>query len=339
MKMQALRNTSGQTIQIEKVSKFKTYIKNPKEDYERAINAYLNSETGKFGRYFALPNALVYRSVITDPRTKEQSIAQDIVAQDLNGRKIGNSSILGYIGRTVSFGRESLNRQVTDVQKAISQHIPMLPFTVFEQADLDITSLEVAGEGPEETFKVKEPNPKYKYGSKLPETIIVDRHFTGVKLFKIEDKLFLFDVDRREIDHKIFNPFLVELKDNTLTTIESAYDSLMPKEVKDALKKGTTVHRQGEWFFIEVKNVSPDVTPDQERPRWGTNPKLENVRLELRAGNNSPNYASECLRDRNLVKGTISHSGREHADLRLKVWCKPIVNTSISSFTITGDVD
>jgi len=68
---QALRNTGGGTI-VDATKVTKTYIKNPKEDYEKAINASLNGETGKFGRYFALPNALVYRCIITDPTTKEQ---------------------------------------------------------------------------------------------------------------------------------------------------------------------------------------------------------------------------------------------------------------------------
>ena len=41
-------------------------IKNPKQDFEKAINAFLKGETGKFGKYLAVENALVYRTMITE---------------------------------------------------------------------------------------------------------------------------------------------------------------------------------------------------------------------------------------------------------------------------------
>lgn len=111
----------------------------------------------------------------------------------------------------------------------------------------------------------------------------------------------------------------------------------MPSEVKDAIKEGKTVLRQGEWFFIPVEGEFQAKTVKNQ---WSG--KEEKQRAELKAGPNRPNYATnmhESVTLGLLVSGKVSHSGREHADLNLNGWYKPVVNTSIRSFTITGDVD
>lgn len=78
------------------------------------------------------------------------------------------------------------------------------------------------------------------------------RHFIGAMVFSLKDKYYLFDVDRQEIKHYRFNAFLSELP-KKCRTVEEAYNSLMPIKVKNAIKRGLKVKRQGEWFFIPTK--------------------------------------------------------------------------------------
>lgn len=313
----------------------KNYL-NPDSDENKAINAYLNGIIGKFGQYFALPNALVHRRLDNDFKSGETEIIQSILAMDLNGNKIGNSSILPFLGARKAFGEWSFNRQVHSSQTKLSQFITMIPFSVFDEAQLDIRTLTIIQKSNEETFKIKTENPKYeKYSNKKqkePEFLIENRHFTGACLFKVNERIFLFDVDREEIKHKIFNAFLVEIPKN-VTTIKDAYESLKPKEVLESEKLGLEVIRQGEWFFIPVNG---DYDPDMEKNFQG---KLTKKSLELKAGDNSPNHASECVESLGLIRGEVTHSGREHRTVILKTWYKPVPNTAIKSFTLTGNID
>ena len=89
----------------------------------------------------------------------------------------------------------------------------------------------------------------YRY---LDKTKLTNRHFVGSMLIKVRSKCFLFDIDRNELKHYRFNPFLVELP-KPCETIKEAYEMLKPKEVLQAEKKGLKVLRQGEWFFIPTK--------------------------------------------------------------------------------------
>jgi hypothetical protein len=317
------------------LSKFK--LKKPKDEIQKAINAFLTGKIGKFGHYVAVENALVYRTVVEDGMNFK--VLQDVIAVKMiregNTIFLGNSSILSFIGRTVNWGNENLNRSVTDIQTRLSILIPMVPFTVFKQAGLDLLKLNIVDRGNEETLRIKESTGKHDKDYN-PIMHVVNRHFTGASLYEVEGKQFLFDVDRREVEHKILNPFLVELT-TKVRTISEAYDSLMPSEVKDAIKEGKTVLRQGEWFFIPVEGEFQAKTVKNQ---WSG--KEEKQRAELKAGPNRPNYATnmhESVTLGLLVSGKVSHSGREHADLNLNGWYKPVVNTSIRSFTITGDVD
>ena len=259
---------------------------------------------------------------------------QDIVALRLsrNGETIfvGNSSVLGLIGRFVSFGNERLNQNETDIQRQLSLLIPMLPFSVFAQAKLDINTMEIIERGQAETI-TRKVFVKHDYKKKVDVYKDETRHFTGASLFNVQGNTFLFDLDRRELEHKIFNPFLVKLTTNS-KTIKEAYESLKPIEVKVAEKEGLEVLRQGEWFFIPVKG---EYQPDTRRG-WTGEP---NTTIELRAGNNRPNRVEMGVAKESLCKGQVTHSGREHEPLMLKQWYKAVPNTATKSFTITGDID
>lgn len=321
---------------VPKVPSFK--FKKPVDDIDKAIQCFLKGDTGKFGKYIAVKNALVYRTVLTSRNGTKQELGQNIIAlkieRDNETLFIGNSSVLPLIGRTSAWGRESLNSGVTDVQTRLSRHVQMIPFSVFSEAGLDLTKIKILDRGPETTVTRTED----RYNSKTRENdkIDVDVHFTGASLFQVENSLFLFDIDRREIKHKIFNAFLVELKVKA-STVAEAYETLKPQDVKDAEAKGLEVKRQGEWFFIPVKG---NYEATKARPnRWD---KKDFEPLELRAGRNRPNNVSKyaTLKDgTHVVTGYVEHSGREHAKLVLDGWFKAVPNTSVQSFTITGDVD
>ena len=318
--------------------KFK--FKKPQDDIDKAIQCFLTGQTGKFGKYFAVKNALVYRTILTERNGTVQEVGQNVIALKIERENetivIGNSSILPLIGRTSAWGRESLNRGVSDVQTRLSRYIPMIPFSVFTEAGLNLNKLSILERGPEMTVTRTEE----KYNSKTRENdkIDVDVHFTGASLFQVETKTFLFDIDQREIKHKIFNAFLVELT-SPVKTIAEAYHSLKPKEVLDAEKAGLEVKRQGEWFFIPVKG---EFEPIMHVPNWGDNKgKSVAMPLDLRAGNNRPNKVTQHAKQgkETFVSGRCEHSGREHATLILKGWFKAVPNTSVQSFTLTGDVD
>ena len=88
----------------------------------------------------------------------------------------------------------------------------------------------------------------------------IETHFVGAILFRCGEKDMLFDVDREELKHDIFNPFVVALP-RKCESIEDAYASLMPEQVKQAIAEGKDVKRQGEWYFIPK-----DYKPREDRP-------------------------------------------------------------------------
>lgn len=281
----------------------------------------------------------------TGPTVKLQRVAQDVLAIRLKvaGETVylGNSSGGLYCGRRVSFGNESYQRGETPIQAYLSRAIPMLPFSALESAGLNPRALSIVDQGPAETLTIAVE--KYNRETRKTERIAEKRHFTGARLFSIGEAFYLFDVDRREVSHKIFNAFMVRLP-RPARTVAEAYDSLKPDAVRAAEASGVSVLRQGEFFFIP----RPDVEGKPETRRTGaaedTNAP-EDTELKpftLRAGPNRPNTVPEGFtRDGvTYVRGTVEHTGREHAGLKLgTVWHIPVANTASESFTITGDID
>lgn len=276
---------------------------------------------------------------------------------------IGNSTMLPLVGRIVAYGNVRNNRSETLIQRKLAVKVPMIPFSAFEQDNLDINKIEILEQSGSEV--VKRAYKEWK-GDKEVE-VMREVHFTGASLFKVEDTHFLFDIDRNEIVHGIFNPFIVTLKYST-KTIKEAYEQLQPASVVKAVKAGKKVLRQGEWFFIPVSNVKlPKLTKTKILEVMATNTfsndmiesligkkKLERLKkslvkstsmvprqLSLQVGKNRPNNAQLGFqrKGKTFVKGKISHSGREHKDIVLKQWYEAVPNTSAKSVQITGDID
>ena len=343
---------------------------------------------------------LVYRSISgTDTWNREKGVYEKEKESNKNviafktgeGMVLGNASILPLVGRTVAWGYEHKNARQTVIQGIMetSQKYEMVPFNVFSEAKLDLSTFKTINTGGAETVKRNRENPDYKsYESEkmeregIPEFLPEDAHFMGSKLFSVSsketgtEKTFLFDIDRNEIKHGIFNPFLVEVPQNgtPIKTVGEAYDSLVPEAVKKAREAGKNVIRQGEWYFIpttESPIVEENLTTEQKRERamsfavknsYGSNktemrellgteeferlknlsiPQTEVKRFELRAGKNRPNHAEKGIQvgEKYFVSGEVSHSGREHKTITLDGWHEAMPNEAIGSFTITGNVD
>jgi hypothetical protein len=300
-------------------------------------------KTGQNGNIYTVKNAVVYRRL--EDRGIWHKVEQILAIKTNSGVILGNSS------RMPDLEDKRLKKRIeaSTVQRILSEHVPMIPFTVFKEAGLDVLTCEIVDSGPAETLteKVTEWDSRtMKYWSKE-----VARHYTGARLFKaspktiihstnelkpgaewnLEDKYFLCDVDRREIEHGIINFFLAELPEKC-GSISEAYDMLKPNEVKvfEGLNN-IQVARQGEFFFIpETRFLYPMIESGEPIRR-------------IQVGNSRPNSVEYGYKykDSFYVRGVIEHTGREHADLELdtNTWFKVVPNTSKANFQLTGDID
>ena len=187
-----------------------------------------------------------------------------------NGMVLSNANRLQYCGtHPVYGGPRSYNTGQTPAQACLEKvGASPVPFSVFENAKLDITRAKVIVKAPSETITVTVKEWKDGKNIERDET----RHYVGACLLEIDRNFFLFDIDREELKHKIFNPFVVKLTSPT-KTIEEAYLALKPAKVVMAEMEGTPVERQGEWFFIKRHDELPELPkPPQEVQDLANNP-------------------------------------------------------------------
>ena len=136
-----------------------------------------------------------------------------------------------------------------------------VPFSVFTTVGIKVHDVKIIEASPSEnvTLKVQKvasytgPNQAAVY-----KTTEESRHYVGACLMEAGSQ-YLFDIDRQELEHGIFNPFVVKLPKLAyeVATIDEAYRALVPEKVVDAKQKGTPVLRQGEWFFIKRFDTLP----------------------------------------------------------------------------------
>lgn len=339
---------------------------------QKVYDKFIKGETGSVKSYelgclVATKNAIVFRQYVE----YHEHTVEEILAVKIGNSIIGNSSGLDVLRRA-----QGSNQGVTDEQTFLSNKVTMIPFEVMKQAGLSLKDFREIDKGPEETiylkdsrsyasqkqfeelkndktlknFKVKNVSEGYNKEKHYDLSFETPRHFTGARLFSVGPKTFLLDVDRVELSNGIVNPFLVELP-KRVKTIADAYESLKPQIVKDAEIKGQKFHRQGEWFFTPVDDLTAhgaafsfkkrvDLILEQNKNSQWFDKKTAG-RGVLRVGRNRPN-AVTCMVEidgKFYVKGTVSHTGREHKDLELKQWHLATPNTASTSWTITGDID
>lgn len=181
-----------------------------------------------------------------------------------DGSVLSNANRLEYVGRRFAWGQEISHWRADGEEQHWLENagaIP-LPFTLFDEVpEMDVRDFEWIAKPIAERVKEIIP-PAYK-GNQPIERI---RHFSGACLFAIGKDTYLFDIDRREIkEHGIFNAFLTKLP-KRVSTVEEAYDVLIPDEVREANKNNVEVKRQGEFFFVKHSDecpIKPDLTDEE----------------------------------------------------------------------------
>lgn len=162
------------------------------------------------------------------------------------------------------------NREGEIKIQSILQHygaVP-LPFTLFKESKLDVRDFSWICKPTPETVTVIREKEVYDRETNRRTTVNekIDRHFVGAAIFKIENEIFFFDVDRQELEHGIFNAFITKIP-KVARTIKGAYELLMPDVVKSAITEGIDVKRQGEFFFVKISDISiltPSLTDEEK---------------------------------------------------------------------------
>lgn len=258
------------------------------------------------------------------------------IARKINGAFIGNASSIAVM-RSAK-GKLSWIPHQQKIQEVLAEVMPMVPFRMFKEAQLDLDTFKIVDRGPEEKLDLD----RVRNGKKTLT------HFMGAMLFKLEvravsrgaqgaegelkDKYFLFDIDRNDLALKHFNAFLSRLA-APANSIAEAYDSLKPQEVRDAERfLPEKCPRQGEWFFIPVAG---EFFQKMEFSRRGVSGKAEAV---LQSKGNRAHHVKQ-LSPEGYVRGAVWHGGGEHQTIGLKNWHKPVPNTAVESFKISGAID
>lgn len=168
---------------------------------------------------------------------------------------------------------------------------------------------------------------------------IIYDHILGGTLFELDGRMFLSSIDESGTGHGLF--FLTEIVDKTVATIDEAFESLKPEEVKQAEASGETVLRQGEWFFVPVEQVEKEITENSEKKYM-----LKN-RDEQREDRHFATDGAE-FEGRQFVRGVIRHNGGEHRQLKLyeegtraskRPWFEAFENIQVESWAASGNVD
>lgn len=298
-------------------------------------------------------------------RALNYHISKDLVIQDditvayraKNGDIVMNSQVLNL----TPFERAFLNSE-SIIQNEIKSRAKInIPFNVLESAGLKLNETKIIEQGPEETFTIQ--------GQK--------RHFTGYVLLENHNRKFFMDIDRIEIQHGIFNVFFVEV-DSSVKNKNEAYESMKPEAVKLAEKMKVEYKRQGEWFFlptgkktqVKEKNIFNRILRPEENLKYKDEITLQ--QFQISHGKGRPNTLFKVVINgvpQNEVCGVVCHSGREHKPLNLgyvntehpknqvdmfergysyhnqstdliEIDLYTVIgNTTVSNFTITGDVD
>lgn len=246
----------------------KTRIKMCLEDFLRAFvenrlgrktkhENYSVRQEGKIAKLIYTAFQRVYSHDISSTR-KILEGEEEIAIRLETGVVLSNADRLSLCGSHMAFGQ----RHKSGMRKAPAQEVLEnagtlpIPFTVFKDAELDISQTRIIEKAPEETLVTR----ARIYNDKTAEAHDVKerRHFVGACLFTVGKDYWLFDVDREDLKDFRFNPFIVRLS-SQVASIEEAYLSLKPEEVISAEHEGLEIIRMGEWFFIKRHDSLPDL--------------------------------------------------------------------------------
>lgn len=326
-----------------------------------SLQIFLKQQIGKskkVGGYDFQANTVISESRWGSPTT--------VAIRDLDGSIVLNSQQLNPTSFETSFmgGQTFVQSELRSVAKY------SIPFNVLASANLLLHKTKVLEQGPQSTHLIKSPK---GYGTE-------SRHFTGALLLENSGRKFLMDIDREEIKHNIFNAFFVEVN-ASVNSIEEAYESMVPEEIKTLIANKVKVIRQGEFFYVPTDETI--TVPASKVVSWApSSPQSEATiaRAQIAHGKGRPNncykiFGGPKAYGPDIICGIVSHSGREHRDVNLgmtgtkasptntdpsrmvteeiesinylsstyqsvtfKLW-RVVPNTTVSNFTIQGDVD
>jgi hypothetical protein len=156
----------------------------------------------------------------------------------------------------------------------------------------------------------------------------VSHHVLGAVVLKLDGSFFLSSIDDQE-GWRSSAYFLCQLP-NPTTSVEDAFDSLVPEEVKKAKTSGAEVRRQGDIFVIATPLSTRQIKAVSKRyvPLFDTTHVPTEVRTDGAV----------------YVRGTLRHepNGRrpQHRMMRLgNSWWIAVKNTALASWNAVGTVD
>jgi hypothetical protein len=244
-----------------KVRNIPEFIKAFTEGKVKNLEQFRTYQVYEYGDLFVLqyknPNGI-------NRYTGKKVTTEEVLAYRFpDGSCICNANQIRSAGHGTIYGTTDREGENT-LQKLLQTYgaVP-IPFTLFTESKLDVRDFAWVCKPVPETVTVKITEQVYNRETQLYEDVVknIDRHFVGAAVFKIENEVFFFDIDRQELDHGIFNAFITKLP-AVARTVKEAYDLLMPDEVKTAVENGVDIKRQGEFFFVKVSDECPsEATP------------------------------------------------------------------------------
>lgn len=194
-------------------------------------------------------------------RYNSTEIESEIVAYRFpDGSVISNANQLRYVERQYAWGSEvhRWSGNQTKTQRMLEDlGATPVAFTLFTESGLDARDFSWVVKPVKENVTVLIKHTRYTpAGTNEVYLEPTTRHFVGACIFAICEEHYLFDVDRQELEHGIFNAFVTKLATRE-TSIKEAYNSLVPEYVAKCILDGKDVKRQGEFYFIKVSDTYP----------------------------------------------------------------------------------
>ena len=230
------------------VGEFETwFIQSPEDELYDVKRGQWECKVGSGKR----AHALLFHSAIDDNRPSSNVICI---------RPVGSKNTIFNASR-ITYGTAMAAQKAPQNIAEAAGAIPV-PFENVTSKDggagLDLTQLQIIAWDGSEDMIIPPVQRRRQWAGTF---YVIERHFAGATVLRVEDKYFLFDTDREELQHHGFNPFFTQLP-HAVASVDEAYAALMPDPVKEAIEAGKTVLRQGEFFFVKSDNDTVAVAMD-----------------------------------------------------------------------------
>lgn len=156
----------------------------------------------------------------------------------------------------------------------------------------------------------------------------VTNHVLGAVVLKYRRRFFLSSVDDQE-GWRLRAYFLCRLP-KPVSSVEEAFDALMPEEVRQAKASGIEVRRQGDIFAIATTTTTREIGAPGRR-QYGL---FDTAHVATEARVNGATF----------IRGTLRHRPQgarpQHGMLHLgRSWWIAIKNTALGSWNAVGSID